>query len=188
MANVNHSTLTDPYLHEPKGVASAPSGSVYLANGTGGGSWTELSRYVCGFVGFDASTPAYQHSVTTTYSALNPTFSLEATNGFSAVASPNARLVYTGSEDIKGTATFILNYKNSSGTQHDLEIVFYKNGSIMNGGHVIVTAQTGVWSTATLTDLASLSTNDYIEVFVKGSTTFTLDVASANLTILGVPN
>jgi len=40
MANVNHSTLTDPYLHEPKGVAAASSGDVYVANGSGSGSWT----------------------------------------------------------------------------------------------------------------------------------------------------
>ena len=40
MANVNHSTLTDPYLHEPKGVATASSGDVYVANGSGSGSWT----------------------------------------------------------------------------------------------------------------------------------------------------
>ena len=40
MANVNHSSLTDPYLHEPKGVASASVGKVYVANGSGSGTWT----------------------------------------------------------------------------------------------------------------------------------------------------
>ena len=40
MANVNHSSLTDPYLHEPKGVAAAASGDVYVANGSGSGAWT----------------------------------------------------------------------------------------------------------------------------------------------------
>jgi hypothetical protein len=40
MANVNHSSLTDPYLHEPKGVATATSGDVYVANGSGSGAWT----------------------------------------------------------------------------------------------------------------------------------------------------
>lgn len=40
MANVNHNTLTDPYLHEPKGVASAATGKVYVANGAGSGAWT----------------------------------------------------------------------------------------------------------------------------------------------------
>jgi hypothetical protein len=40
MANVNHSTLTDPYLHEPKGVSTASYGQVYMANGSGSGAWT----------------------------------------------------------------------------------------------------------------------------------------------------
>jgi hypothetical protein len=44
MANVNHSTLTDPYLHEPKGAASASSGDVYVANGAGSGAWTSRQQ------------------------------------------------------------------------------------------------------------------------------------------------
>lgn len=40
MANVVHSTLTGTDLHEPKGVASASSGEVYVANGGGSGVWT----------------------------------------------------------------------------------------------------------------------------------------------------
>ena len=40
MANVNHSSLTDPLIHEPKGVASASVGKVYVANGSGSGTWT----------------------------------------------------------------------------------------------------------------------------------------------------
>lgn len=46
MANVDHSTLTDPYLHEPKGIASALVNQVYVANGAGSGSWTNISRAV----------------------------------------------------------------------------------------------------------------------------------------------
>lgn len=34
-----HSTLTGASLHEPKGVASANSGEVYVANGSGSGAW-----------------------------------------------------------------------------------------------------------------------------------------------------
>jgi len=46
MANVNHSTLTDPFLHEPKGVAAASSGDVYVANGSGSGAWTAKQTLV----------------------------------------------------------------------------------------------------------------------------------------------
>ena len=46
MANVNHSSLTDPYIHEPKGVASASVGKVYVANGSGSGTWTSKETLV----------------------------------------------------------------------------------------------------------------------------------------------
>jgi hypothetical protein len=39
MAEVNHSTLTDPKLHEPKGCSTASSGMVYVSNGAGSGQW-----------------------------------------------------------------------------------------------------------------------------------------------------
>jgi len=42
MANINHSTLTDPYLHEPKGAAAAANGKVYVADGAGSGTWAYL--------------------------------------------------------------------------------------------------------------------------------------------------
>ena len=46
MANVNHSTLTDPYLHEPKGVATASAGSLYYADGSGSGAWTASTSLI----------------------------------------------------------------------------------------------------------------------------------------------
>jgi len=42
MANVSHASLTGAELHEPKGVASASSGTVYVANGAGSGSWQAI--------------------------------------------------------------------------------------------------------------------------------------------------
>lgn len=39
MANVNHSDITDPNIHEPKGVSSADLGEIYVADGAGSGSW-----------------------------------------------------------------------------------------------------------------------------------------------------
>jgi hypothetical protein len=39
MADVQHSAIADPDIHEPKGVAAAAAGKVYVANGTGSGVW-----------------------------------------------------------------------------------------------------------------------------------------------------
>lgn len=51
MANISHSTLTDPYLHEPKGISTATADEVYAANGSGGGAWKNI--YTQGFEDFN---------------------------------------------------------------------------------------------------------------------------------------
>lgn len=46
MADVPHKNIPNAGLHEPKGVSSATSGQVYVANGAGSGTWTDLSEPV----------------------------------------------------------------------------------------------------------------------------------------------
>lgn len=41
MPDVQHNALTGAELHEPKGIAAAASGAVYVANGAGSGSWVQ---------------------------------------------------------------------------------------------------------------------------------------------------
>lgn len=43
MSNVEHSTITDPNIHEPKGIASASANTVYIADGSGSGSWGSIN-------------------------------------------------------------------------------------------------------------------------------------------------
>lgn len=40
MADVSHNALTGTELHEPKGIATATLGDVYVANGSGSGTWS----------------------------------------------------------------------------------------------------------------------------------------------------
>lgn len=185
MVNVNHSTLTDPYLHEPKGVAAASNGSVYVANGSGSGSWVHAHHYVGGYIPFDAVTPSYQHNVTATLSPLNPTFNISEISGFTAVSTPNARLQYTETESIAATINFTMSLKNNSGSPKQVEFVIYKNGVAIGGAHNIQTAVSGEWATCVLVGQTTLSQNDYIEIWIKAGTAFVLDVASAYLTIAG---
>ncbi len=50
MATVNHSNLSDPYLHEPKGASTATAGEIYVADGAGSGSWAGGKRYITGVI------------------------------------------------------------------------------------------------------------------------------------------
>lgn len=186
MANVNHSTLTDPYLHEPKGVSSASTGSVYVSDGTGSGDWIKAHAHINGYVSFDATTPDTE-SIGTSFSEINPTFLSTHVDGFTGATSPS-RLIYTGTEGVTAFSTFTFNFRNNSGTSRDLELIYYKNGApVANGGHIIVTASSGEWRSATLTDTIGLSTNDYISIAAKADASFTLDIAAASLIINGVP-
>jgi hypothetical protein len=36
---IQHQLITDPNVHEPKGITTAASSTVYVANGVGSGSW-----------------------------------------------------------------------------------------------------------------------------------------------------
>ncbi len=52
-----HSALTDPELHEPKGVSTAQDGEAYIAAGLGSGSWTVPPYAISGVID-DVSTAA----------------------------------------------------------------------------------------------------------------------------------
>lgn len=58
MANIEHSQIADADLHEPKGVAGATLGHVYVADGLGGGAWSSVSSgTIVGFLDYnDAAT------------------------------------------------------------------------------------------------------------------------------------
>ena len=41
MATINHSAIPDGQRHEPKGISTATAGQVYVATGSGSGTWTQ---------------------------------------------------------------------------------------------------------------------------------------------------
>lgn len=44
---IEHNVITDPYIHEPKGIAAASSGKVYVSDGAGSGAWTtQGTKYI----------------------------------------------------------------------------------------------------------------------------------------------
>lgn len=46
---IQHKDLTDPQLHEPKGISTAAAGQVYIADGLGSGLYRELTPYDLAF-------------------------------------------------------------------------------------------------------------------------------------------
>lgn len=40
---IQHQAISDPYIHEPKGITTALANTLYMANGGGSGTWTKAS-------------------------------------------------------------------------------------------------------------------------------------------------
>jgi len=182
---INHNSLTDPELHEPKGISTALAGQIYVADGSGSGDWVENSRIFGGYLTFSTSSP-YAHSVTTSDTVLNPTFTSSVNNGFTGLSSPNARVRYDGTETINASLNGSFSIQQSSGSLRQVQMTFYKNGSELLGSRVITSAASGEWHTISFSFDTTLSNTNYIEVFVKADANATINFASGYLRIFGI--
>ena len=185
MVDINHNNLTGADLHEPKGAATAPAGSVYVADAGTSGVWTPVHAYVGAYVAFDATTPAYSHTTGLAETTINPTFVIGTSNGFSG-GSP-AKLIYDGTFPIKANLSLVLSVKNASGTSRDVEWAFFKNGVELSGTRVIRSISSSTWGSIAMSGFTSMVTTDYIDVRTKASADATnIHYASAYFTIMGV--
>jgi hypothetical protein len=66
---IQHQSISDPFIHEPKGVASAAAGQAYVADGAGSGAWTPVQRvaYAC----MRGSSLDYTTGITDVYKVIN---------------------------------------------------------------------------------------------------------------------
>jgi hypothetical protein len=184
---IEHDSITDPEIHEPKGISTATSNKVYISDGAGSGDWIPIQAHIGAYIAFDASTPAYQHITTTSNTVLNPTFAVANNTGFTGTTSPNARIIYSGTEDVLAEMSLILSPKQSSGTKKDVEWAIYKNGTEVAGTRCILTTSSSEWKNVSLNSMLELSTNDYIEIFTKANASCTVDYAGAFFTIDATP-
>ena len=182
---IQHNVITDPDIHEPKGVAAASSGQVYVANGSGSGTWKDKDKWLGVYTGFDSATPAYAHSTTTSNTVLNNTWVSGANDGFTIETVPNARLKYTSTETITAFIQVSLATQQASGSNKVVEWAVYKNGTEITGSRVIRSLSTGTWGSITLSSVVSLATSDYLEIYSKADGACTVDYASIQLMVQG---
>ena len=69
---IQHNIITDPDIHEPKGVAAATSGKVYISNGSGSGAWTYPPGKAHAEIYISGGTTTHTLAGASAYSLLNP--------------------------------------------------------------------------------------------------------------------
>ena len=192
MPSVQHSAITDPNVHEPKGVAAATVNKVYVSNGTGSGTWQKISPPQ--FAGITSNGQAGDtvtvdgsgnfvltgtpHGQVHFYNLASP-YTLTYPSAFTKLAptttaggipsnfteSTTARLTYTGTDSVPMSISYSVSLDQTSGASRDLVIAIYKNGSVSNG-HSIVTTTTGEKHSMSGVHTVTMATNDYIELYI----------------------
>ena len=69
---IQHNIITDPDIHEPKGVAAATSGRVYISNGSGSGTWEYPPGKAHAEIYISGGTTAHTLAGASAFTLLNP--------------------------------------------------------------------------------------------------------------------
>ncbi len=177
---LEHSTLSDPNLHEPKGVSTAQSGKVYVADGAGSGDWVYPGNYLYGelYIG-GGVTSLTLNAVADTYIACNPTAEWTA-NGYNGVTlnATNGTITATtaGTYKVEFWTTFTT-ASLASGTQYKFK--YAVNGTVDTNRALIVQKNTAGVDvlTCSASGIVTLAANDILSVYIAG------DATSANTAV-----
>jgi hypothetical protein len=190
MANIQHAVLTDPQLHEPKGVSTAASGKVYRANGSGSGVWVFPSGHAYGEIYIAAGV------TTQTLPAASATAKLNPTGEWTANGNANVTLsAANGTITVLEGGEYQLNFWIAFNTASIASGAKYNFHYAVNGvpsPRKIITAKntTGVDTlNVSATGFANLAANDVVSIYVGGdgtssSTAITVLEAGLSLSLI----
>ena len=181
MANVQHNALTDPNIHEPKGITSAVNGEVYMANGSGSGTWKLPSGHAYSELYITAGTTAQALAAASGTAILNPTG--EWTSGYNnhitqTPASGTLTITEAGLYEINFYAIFTT-ASLSSGTQYNF---YYAVNGTPSTRKLLTRKTTNGVDTLHVNGvgLAELAENNVLSMYVGGDATS----SSTNIIVL----
>jgi len=163
---IQHADITDPDIHEPKGVATASLGQIYIADGAGSGTW--INPLPRGFVYFSNIAVPLIITYPSVYTKVNAS---TTASGFprEVTESTTSKLTYTGTTTKPVEITSHLFIDQSSGANKDIDIAIYKNGTIIAASEAVITTITATKVHVTLSAQLLAATDDYFEVYIKNT-------------------
>lgn len=143
-----HSDITDPLIHEPKGISTAAANTVYVADGSASGDWAKLPREA--LADGSLSSVVYVMHTNTTPTLVSGTWtqmSLSAleNNQVGATLSTNTLTLPAGTYDVDG----------------------YTSLSFSNSGTRVVVARTRLYSTTSSSEI--ILSSPFVEVMTSST-------------------
>lgn len=161
---IQHNLITGSDLHEPKGVAAAGANHVYVANGSGSGTWQTVAsgslHMPRGSFYFQNTASVYTLAYSATPSKIEPTTIVSGISNLVTEAT-TARLTYTGTPTVVLKLDFNASLKQSTGSNKEIAIMAYKNTTLIDSSLVDATFVTGNANNLSGSCIVSAATNDY---------------------------
>lgn len=198
-----HKSITDPELHEPKGVAAATSGQVYIANGATSGAWSKVTEGAVSGLGtgttgqvvtsngtggftflsmphgrisfINIATP-YVLTYPSTYTKVAPT-TIASGSSTEFTEGTNSRLTFIGTTSRHFHIAATISASQASGSARDIRFALSKNGIILPTSETIQTTTTGNKVSTALHADTMMTNGDYIELIARN------DGASGDITL-----
>jgi len=212
MANIAHSLLSGANLHEPKGISTATTDTVYVANGDGlSGVWQKIVNtqlngvsangtsgasvrangaggFVIGFADHgdvtfvNTASPYAMTGATTSFTKCAPT-TVGSGHSIEVTEATTARLTYIGADVEHFSVHGNVSVDQATGSDKDISIAFAKNGVVVTSSEQVHTTTSSKKVSITSFATVLLTTNDYVELFVKISSAATVNVYCFSLSI-----
>lgn len=179
-----HVDIVDPEIHEPKGVAAATIGQVYVADGVGSGTWTSLSvtdlTQAKGSVSLTGNAVETVIAVATTPVLIAGTFALGGSAGL--VVTSAGRVTNSTGNTVLVDLKFQGLLDVATGTD-TLDLIIHKGDSPVTHPSFAKSVTAGTPVEFTFNWQLSLADTEYVEVYVvNNDTTENITVTDAVFT------
>lgn len=189
--SVQHAVITDPNIHEPKGIATAAVNTIYKADGLGSGAWEHNPGSVHGEIylaGASVSVGPTGGTITTDadYRNIGPTWTLNPETYNVSLYTDNkaAQVAVTGHYMVHAFAT-VLSGAAAAGTQYALKYRINNSATLSTRKLVNSKETAGAQYIAfSGSALVSLTAGDYVDLMLGSSAIDTVTVTDAGLILV----
>ncbi len=189
-----HNTLTGASLHEPKGVETASAKQIYVADGSGGGEWTDIGEaiadsHICVYLDPQNQTRTFTSGVVDTIIPFSLDYSAIEIRNFTWDNTAK-ELTYTGTTNIVSTINATMSLKLVGTGSPTLKFYVQKlNGGVWETNYRSMSARkftNNDVGNLTIGCLGELSFGDKVRLAVECDAAETFEAFNLNFYMTGV--
>lgn len=190
MATKYHGQLTDADgIHEPKGITTAPADAIYVADGSGSGSWKAPGNIVnttFGSLYLTISPSSFTVATVNTRYDFPASLTLDTPSGNFSYDDTTKELTYTGTKNVVVLLACSISIARVGTGIPTTTFAIQKNNVDINGAFVKRKFGNNDIDSLSINALATLSSGDKIKLTYESDVVETFDIYGTCLTVLGL--